>query len=85
MILAVWSRALRRDAAAVEADAAELGVFIDERDFDPVVGGVQGGRVSAGAAADDQQLRFANVGHEVLRECERPATPAARLKELYAC
>ena len=54
---------LGRDAAAVEADAAELGVFVDEHDLHAVVGGVQGGRVAAGAAADDEELRFANVGH----------------------
>ena len=54
---------LARDAAAVEADAPEPCPFVHEGDSEAAVGGVEGGRVAAGAPADDEQLRFANVGH----------------------
>ena len=47
-------KCFRGNATAIEADAAELRVFVDERDLHPVIGGVQRRRVSAGAAADDE-------------------------------
>jgi hypothetical protein len=48
-----------------------------------MIGGMQGGRITPGAAADYEQLRFANVGHELLLNASGRLTPAARLKELY--
>ncbi len=47
---------LRRDAAAVEADAAGILLFVDERDLHAEVGGVERGRVAAGARAEHSQL-----------------------------
>src|SRR5207237_7757090 len=52
-----------RVAPAVDADDSELRARVYKPDLQAVVGGVQGGRVPAGPAADDQQLRFARVGH----------------------
>ena len=46
---------LRRDAAAVDADAARVRLAVDERDLQPAVGGVEGGRVAAGTGADDDE------------------------------
>src|SRR6266542_1479965 len=49
---------LGRYAAAVEADAAETFVLLDEDDFPAQVGSVEGGRVSAGSRADDDDFGF---------------------------
>jgi hypothetical protein len=55
---------LGRDAPAVEADAAELGVFVHEQGLDAVVGGVQRGGIPARAAADDEKANVADgFGH----------------------
>ena len=73
---------LGRNAPAVEAHAAELRVLVDQGDLHAVVGGVEGGRVSAGPAADDQQLRFANVGHDwfsVMRTAGRAGRSPLRI------
>ena len=42
-----------RDAADVQAGAAEESVFFDERGLQAVLAGADGGRVAGGAAADD--------------------------------
>ena len=47
---------LRRNAAAIEADAAGVLLRIDERDLHAAVGGVERRRVPAGTGADDDQL-----------------------------
>ena len=44
---------LRRNAAAVQAHAAGVLLVVDERDLHAEVGGVEGGRVAAGAGAND--------------------------------
>ena len=62
-------QSLARDAAAVQADAPELRALVDEDDLHAVVGRVQSRRVTARPPADDQQLRFAHVGHAwILRD-----------------
>ena len=55
---------LRRNAAAVEADAAGVHFRIDQRDRHAEIGGEKCGGVAAGTAADDcniQRLRFRHV------------------------
>ena len=47
---------LGRDAADVQADAAELLAAVDQRDGQPEVGGAERGRVAARAAAEDGHL-----------------------------
>ncbi len=47
---------LRRDAAAVEADTAGVGRGVDERDLHAAIGGIEGGGISAGTGADDDEL-----------------------------
>src|SRR6059058_4437265 len=47
---------LRRDAAAIEADAAEAFVPLNEDDFFPKVRGVERGGISAGAGAHDDDF-----------------------------
>jgi hypothetical protein len=42
------------NAAAVQADAAQLGIFVDQNRFEAMIGGVQGGGISSRAAADDE-------------------------------
>ena len=49
-------KGLRRNAAAIEADAAEAFVLFDEDDFLAQVSGVERGRVSAGSGADNDDL-----------------------------
>ena len=46
---------LGRDAAAVEARAADL-VLVDEGDLEAELGGPEGGRVAAGAGAEDDEV-----------------------------
>ena len=64
---------LRRNAAAIEADAARVLLGIDERDLHPEVGGIERRRVSAGAGADDcnacRHIRFHS--HDVQRHSPR--------------
>jgi hypothetical protein len=47
---------LRRDAAHVEADAAERGVALDQHHLHAEVGGAERGRIAAGAAAEHEQV-----------------------------
>ena len=47
---------LRRNAAAIEADAARVRLGVDERDLHAQVGGIERRRISAGAAAEDDEL-----------------------------
>ena len=49
---------LGRDAADVEADAAERRVAFDDHGLESEVGAAEGGRVTAGARAEDQQVAF---------------------------
>ena len=43
---------LGRDAAAIEADPARMGFVVYKGDIEPEVGGLEGGDITAGAAAD---------------------------------
>jgi hypothetical protein len=64
---------LRRDAPAIEADAAGILFFVDKRDLHAEVGGIEGGRIAAGPCAEDHQLN---------RLChERPVCIAVRRYE----
>ena len=47
---------LRRNAAAIEADAAGVLLLVDERDLHAEVGGIEGRRVAARPRAEDGQL-----------------------------
>ncbi len=47
---------LRRDAADVEADAAQRRVALDQDHLEAEVGGAEGGRIAAGAGAEHQQV-----------------------------
>ena len=51
---------LRRDAADIEAGAAEGRVLLDDGDLEAELGGADGADIAAGAAADDGEI----VGHE---------------------
>ena len=77
---------LRRDAAAVEADAAGVLLLVDERDLHAEVGGLEGGGVAAGAGAEDDDWAMAGIGvgsgdlslqREGERVLERVARPSA--------
>ena len=46
---------LRRNAAAIDADAAGIHFAVDERDLQAEVGGEKRSGVAAGAAADDDK------------------------------
>ena len=48
---------LRRNAAAIEADAAGVLLLVDERHLHAEIGGVEGGRVAARSRAEDRNLR----------------------------
>src|SRR5438874_12954944 len=52
---------LGRNAAPVEADAAEIGFFHD-RGLEAELGGADGGDIAAGAGADDDDVE-GRVGH----------------------
>jgi hypothetical protein len=62
---------LGRDAADVEAHAAQALLALDERDLEAEIGGAEGRAVAAGAGADHDQLRADGFGHGVLRACVR--------------
>jgi hypothetical protein len=49
---------LARDAADVEAGAAEGGAFLDERDLEAELGGAEGAHIAAGAGADDDEVKI---------------------------
>ena len=49
---------LGRDAADVEADAAQGGVALDDDDLLAQIGSAEGSRISAWAAADDEHVAF---------------------------
>src|SRR3954469_15823967 len=51
--LRVEQQRLGRDAAHMQAGAAELVVFLDERDFQAELAGADGGSVTGGAGAND--------------------------------
>jgi len=53
-----------RNAADMEAGAAGTIAGVDERDFEALVAARKGGGVTAGAAAEDEQLRVEKFGHE---------------------
>ena len=57
---------LRRDAAAIEADAARVYFRIDQRNFHAQVGGQKCGGVSAGTAADYRYTEIWRVCHCVI-------------------
>ena len=49
---------LRRNAADVEADAAELRPALDQRDFQAEIGGAERGGVAAGAGAEHDDFEI---------------------------
>ena len=51
---------LRRNAAAQQAGAAEPRIGLDDRDFQPQVGGQERGRVAARPAAEDHNFASAS-------------------------
>ena len=53
---------LRRDAADVQADAAEALVALDQRDLEAEVGGAERRRVAADAGADDHDALALGLG-----------------------
>ncbi len=53
---------LGRDAAPIQADAAEM-LALDDRGFQAELRGADGGDITAGASADDCQIE-ARLGHE---------------------
>ena len=53
---ATCSSALRRDAADVQADAAERREALDQHRLHAEVGGAEGGRVAAGAGAEHEHV-----------------------------
>ena len=52
---------LRRNAAAIEADAAGVQFHIDKRRLQSEIGSHEGGSISARPAADDDHLRRVHV------------------------
>ena len=65
---------LGRDAAHVQADAAQRGIALDQHHFQAEVGGAERGRVAAGAGAQHQHVAF-DVGpagvDEAAARCRR--------------
>ncbi|MNC87581.1 hypothetical protein D3C83_33150 [compost metagenome] len=47
---------LRRNAAAIETDAAGVLLLVDERHLHAEIGGVEGGRIAAGAGPENREL-----------------------------
>ena len=47
---------LARNAANVEAGAAESGALVNESDLEAELGGAEGAHIAAGAGADDDQI-----------------------------
>ncbi len=64
---------LRRDAADVQAHAAERGVALDQHGLHAEVGAAEGGRIAAGAGAEHQHLAFdvGLAGVAARRRCRR--------------
>src|SRR5579872_737596 len=52
-----------RDAAPIETNAAEFGVFIDENDFHLVIGCMKGRGIATGTTTNYQQLSFTGIWH----------------------
>ncbi len=74
---------LRRDAADVEADAAERRPALDQRDVHSEIGGAKSGRIAAGSRSDHNEIGFDGFAHarslmELPRRDDRPA-PASSL------
>ena len=76
---------LGRDAADVQADAAEALVALDEDDVEAEVGGAERGGVAADAGAEDEQLgvvvalrRCGSAGGAALRAGVAPSAPSRR-------
>jgi hypothetical protein len=65
----VEEQRLGGNAADVQAGAAEESVFFDERGFQAVLAGADGGGVSGGAAADDGDVII--VSGKVLILCSQ--------------
>ena len=55
---------LRRNAAAVEADAAGIHLRVDQRDGHAEIGSEKCGGVSTGTAADDCNVQIGSFRHE---------------------
>ena len=55
-LLGGMKQGFTRDAAHVQASAAEGGAFLDQRDLEAELGGAEGADVAAGAGADDDQI-----------------------------
>ena len=68
---------LGRDAADVQADAAELLAAVDQGDAQPEIGGAEGGRVAARAAAEhgDLDLDVGVRGRPPAAPRPRPSAP----------
>src|SRR5262249_26287332 len=54
---------LGRNAADMQTGAAGLLAGVDESDLHALIGGVEGGGVAAGTAADDDEFGFVDFGH----------------------
>ena len=69
---------LGRDAAAVRAGAAELGILLDAGDLHPELAGADRRDVAAGTAADDHQVvvELALAAPRLPGAARRPARPA---------
>jgi hypothetical protein len=64
-VLGGVEQGLARNAADVEAGAAEGGAFLDERDLEAELRGAEGAHVAAGAGADDDKIEgVMGKGHE---------------------
>ena len=62
-VLGGGEQGLTRDAADVEAGAAEGGAFVDEGDLEAELGGAEGAHVAAGAGADDDEIESLGCRH----------------------
>jgi hypothetical protein len=51
-----------RDAAHVEARAAQKGIFLDDDSFQPPLCGANRGDVAARSAPDDREIVFSQAG-----------------------
>ena len=79
---------LRWNAAAIEADAAGIGFWINQRHVQAEVGGLECGHIASGAATDDNQLCFMHGSISPL-ECDkrivqRVADPAQEARTVGA-
>ena len=63
----VLEQRFRRNAAPVEARAAERRLALDDRGFQAELRGANGGDVAAGAGADDDDIKRGVVGSEDIR------------------